>query len=134
MAVAVKPRVVCNQSYTTAFERFEAVAAEHVNAGEHGPQWPYRRRGAIDGGARLDDRDCGCERIEDRRVRRRGDARRDNRSDERAQPRHVTVTCRVNSIRKHDYKCFARRVKPQARAGEAGVAERADREEVAAIT
>ena len=64
-----------------------------------------------------------------RRVGRRvDDGRRRDRRDARAQRRHVALAVGVHAVRQEHHEHPRRRIDPQRRAGEAGVAERADRE------
>ena len=61
------------------------------------------------------------------------DRRGGNRRDARAKRRDVAVAVGMQAARQEDHVAAGRRIDPDAGAGEARVAERADREELAAI-
>ncbi len=62
-----------------------------------------------------------------------GQRRGRHRRDARAQRRHVALAVRVDAVREEDHVEAGRRIHPQRRPGEAGVAERAERQQLAAV-
>ena len=57
----------------------------------------------------------------------------DDRRDARAQRRDVALAVGMDAVRQEDDEHARRRIDPERRAGEAGVAERSDRQQLAAV-
>ena len=122
------PGVIGDQADALPAQRREAVGAQHVDAGQH--------RRATDGGGTVPD---GAEvtagpapRVRGRRRQARHRGRGDGR-DARAQRRHVALAVRMHAVRQEDDEHPGRRIDPDRRAGEAGVPERSDRQQLAAV-
>ena len=68
-----------------------------------------------------------------RRGRQARHGRRGDRRDARAQRRHVALAVGMDPVRQEDDEHLRGRIDPDRRAREAGVAERADRQQLAAV-
>ena len=110
-------------------ERREALAAQHVDArsctGARRAVAAGAGRSEVAAGHQAGVAQCSAAASVERRRR--------DRRDLRAQRRDVALAVRVHAVRQEHDEQPRRRIDPERRAGEAGVAERSDRQQLAAI-